>query len=79
MGIETLFVLVLAVFAKESIPKVNWVIATGTIIACTILILAVVSGKSAVQMDIILPVIFALIANVGCGLGLYLVRCVLRN
>jgi len=38
MGIETLFVLVLAVFAKESIPKVNWVIASGTIIACTILI-----------------------------------------
>jgi hypothetical protein len=48
MGIETLFVMVIAVFAKESIPKANWIIATGTIIACTILILAVVSGKSAV-------------------------------
>ncbi|MED3802292.1 hypothetical protein P4562_10175 [Lysinibacillus xylanilyticus] len=49
MGIEPFFVLVLAVFAKESIPKVNWVIATGTFIACTILILAVVSGKSVVN------------------------------
>ncbi|MCY9548675.1 hypothetical protein [Lysinibacillus xylanilyticus] len=49
MGIEPLFVLVLAVFAKESIPKENWVIATETFIACTILILAVVSGKSVVN------------------------------
>jgi len=49
MGIEPLFVLVLAVFAKESIPKANWVIAMGTIIACTILILAVVSRKSVVN------------------------------
>ncbi|MGE7926514.1 hypothetical protein [Lysinibacillus xylanilyticus] len=69
MDIEPLFVLVLAVFAKESISKANWVISTGTIIACIILILAVVSGKSAVQMDITLPVIFALIASVGCGVG----------
>lgn len=69
MGIETLFVLVLAVFAKESIPKAQWVITTGTFIACTILILAVVSGKSAVQMDLTLPVLVALIASVGCGVG----------
>lgn len=46
----------------------DWGIATGTFIACTILILAVVSGKSAVQMDITLPVIFALIASIG-GVG----------
>ncbi|MFB7158778.1 EamA family transporter [Lysinibacillus sp. NPDC056232] len=69
MGIGPLFVLVLAVFAKESIPKAQWVIATGTFIACTILIVAVVSGKSAVQMDITWPVILALIASVGCGVG----------
>ncbi|MFT9820022.1 EamA family transporter [Lysinibacillus sp. NPDC056185] len=69
MGIGPLFVLVLAVFAKESIPKVQWVIATGTFLACTILILAVISGKSAVQMDITFPVILALIASVGCGVG----------
>ncbi|MEY9979018.1 hypothetical protein [Lysinibacillus sp. RC79] len=69
MGIGPLFVLVLAVFAKESIPKAQWVIATGAFIACTILILAVVSGKSAVQMDLTLPVIVALIASVGCGVG----------
>ncbi|MFJ6208566.1 EamA family transporter [Lysinibacillus sp. NPDC092081] len=69
MGIGPLFVLVLAVFGKESIPKAQWVIATGTFIACTILILAVVSGKSAVQMDLTLPVIVALIASVGCGVG----------
>ncbi|MEY9974853.1 drug/metabolite transporter (DMT)-like permease [Lysinibacillus sp. RC46] len=69
MGIGPLFVLVLAVFAKESIPKVQWVIATGTFLACTILILAVVSGKSAVQMDITFPVILALIASVSCGVG----------
>lgn len=69
MGIGPLFVLVLAVFAKKSIPKSQWVIAMGTFIACTILILAVVSGKSVVQMDITLPVILALIASVGCGIG----------
>jgi len=69
MGIGPLFVLVLAVFAKESIPKAQWVIATGTLIACIILIVAVVSGKSAVQMDITWPVILALIASVGCGVG----------
>ncbi|MGE7945521.1 EamA family transporter [Lysinibacillus sp. NPDC093688] len=69
MGIGPLFVLVLAVFAKESIPKAQWVIAIGTFIACTILIVAVVSGKSAVQMDITWPVILALIASVGCGAG----------
>jgi len=69
MGIGPLFVLVLAVFAKESIPKAQWVIAIGTFIACTILIVAVVSGKSAVQIDITWPVILALIASVGCGAG----------
>jgi drug/metabolite transporter (DMT)-like permease len=70
MGIGPLFVLVLAFFAKESIPKAaQWVIAAGTFIACTILILAVVSGKSAIQMDITMPVILALIASVGCGIG----------
>ncbi|MCL1694552.1 DMT family transporter [Lysinibacillus sp. BPa_S21] len=69
MGIGPLFVLVLAVFAKESIPKSQWVIATGTFIACTILIFAVVSGKSAIQMEINLQVVLALIASVGCGIG----------
>ncbi|MFJ7732636.1 DMT family transporter [Lysinibacillus sp. NPDC097231] len=69
MGIGPLFVLILAVLAKESIPKAQWVIASGTFIACTILIVAVVSGKSAVHMDITLPVILALIASVGCGIG----------
>ncbi|MBG9455743.1 hypothetical protein ABE61_17200 [Lysinibacillus sphaericus] len=74
MGIGPLFVLVLAVFAKESIPKAQWVISTGTLIACIILIVAVVSGKSAVQMNITWPVILALIASVGCGVGAVLCR-----
>lgn len=69
MGIGPLFVLIVAFFAKESIPRVQWAIALGTFIACTILIVAVISGKSAVQMDLTLPVIVALIASVGCGIG----------
>ena len=69
MGIGPLFVLLLAVFAKEYIPKVQWVIAIGTLFACIILIMAVLSGNSALQMDVTLPVIIALVASVGCGIG----------
>ena len=69
MGIGPLFVLLLAVFAKEYIPKVQWVIAIGTLFACIILIMAVLSGNSALQMDVTLPVINALVASVGCGIG----------
>lgn len=69
MGIGPVFVLLLAVFAKESIPKVQWMIAIGTLFACIFLILAVLSGNSAVQMDVTLPVILALVASVCCGVG----------
>ena len=69
MGIGPLFVLLLAVLAKESIPKVQWMIAFGTLFACVILIGAVLSGNSAVQMEVSFPVILALVASVGCGIG----------
>lgn len=69
MGIGPLFVLLLAVFAKESIPRVQWIIAIGTLFACILLIFAVLSGNSAVQMDVTFPVIISLVASVGCGIG----------
>lgn len=72
MGIGPLFVLLLAVFAKENIPKVQWIIAIGTLFACIFLIVAVLSGNSAVQMEVTFPVILALIASVGCGIGVVL-------
>lgn len=69
MGIGPLFVLLLAVFAKESISKVQWIIAIGTLFACIFLIVAVLSGNSALQMDVTISVVLALITSVGCGIG----------
>lgn len=69
MGIGPLFVLVLAVIAKESIPRSQWLIAIGTLIACSVLIVSVLSGSSAVKLDITMPVIIALIASISCGVG----------
>lgn len=69
MGIGPLFVLILAVIAKESIPKAQWMIAFGTLLACAVMIVAVLSGKSAVQVEISGPVILALLASIGCGVG----------
>jgi len=69
MGIGPLFVLILAVIAKEYIPRTQWFIAFATLIACMILVIAVLSGNSAVQIDITVPVILALLASISCGLG----------
>ncbi|MFJ7666792.1 DMT family transporter [Lysinibacillus sp. NPDC097195] len=69
MGIGPLFVLILAVKAKEYIPKTQWLIAIATFIACIVLIVAVISGKSAVQITITFPVILALLASISCGVG----------
>jgi drug/metabolite transporter (DMT)-like permease len=69
MGIGPLFVLVLAVIAKESIPRAQWLIAMATMIACIVLIIAVLSGNSAVQLIITMPVIIALFASISCGVG----------
>ena len=45
MGIGPLFVLILAVIAKDYIPRTQWFIAFATLIACMVLIFAVLSGK----------------------------------
>lgn len=69
MGIGPLFVLILAVIAKDYIPRTQWFIAFATLIACMVLIFAVLSGKSAVQMAITLPVMLSLLASMSCGVG----------
>lgn len=62
MGIGPLFVLIFALIAKDYIPRMQWFIAFGTLIACMVLIFAVLSGKSAMQMAITFPVILAILA-----------------
>ncbi|MFJ7406215.1 MULTISPECIES: hypothetical protein [unclassified Lysinibacillus] len=52
MDIGPLFVLVVAGIAKETIPRAQWLIAIATMIACIVLIVAVLSGNSAIQLEI---------------------------
>lgn len=69
MGIAPLFILVLMMMQRKTIPTKKWLISIGTFFACLLLIWAVMNGESGVTSPFPLNMFVGLLASVLCGVG----------
>lgn len=69
MGIGPLFIALMMLLQKQSVRKLQWMIAIGTFIACLFLIVAVLGGETGVALQLSPASLIGLIASVLCGIG----------
>lgn len=69
MGIAPLFILCIYAVQKQRVAKMEWAIGVGTLVACTILIVAVLTNQSAIVEGDVLMSTLAIAASVACGIG----------
>lgn len=69
MGIGPLFIALMMLMQKQSVRKLQWMIAIGTFIACLFLIVAVLVGETGVALELSPASLVGLIASVLCGIG----------
>lgn len=69
MGVAPLFMVVLMVIQRKTISIRKWTISIGTLVACLILISAVINGKSGITSQISPNMLIGLVASICCGIG----------
>lgn len=69
MGVGPLFVLLLLVMQKQTVSRERWIIAAMTLLACCLLMYAVVTNQSGDVGHSPLLVGIAIVASVVCGIG----------
>ena len=69
MGIGPLFVVFIALLQRQTIRRENLLIAIGTLLTAILLIYAVFTGQSAVDMQWDFSSLLGIIASIICGLG----------
>lgn len=69
MGIAPLFILVLMLLQRKTISTKKWAISIGTLLACFILILAVINGESGIISQISTEMFIGIFASILCGIG----------
>ncbi|MBK3495287.1 DMT family transporter [Viridibacillus sp. YIM B01967] len=69
MGLGPLLIILIAVIQREKTRKARWFIAIGTLLACILVIGAVFTGRSAVNIEFNIQVVIGVIASIICGLG----------
>ena len=69
MGIAPLFILVLMMLQRKTISIKKWTVSIGTLLACFILIWAVINGESGITSQISTEMFIGVFASIFCGIG----------
>lgn len=69
MGVAPLFILVLMLLQRKPISIKKWAISIGTLLACFILIWAVINGESGITSQISTEMFIGIFASILCGIG----------
>lgn len=69
MGVAPLFILVLMMLQRKRITIKKWAISVGTLLACFILIWAVLNGESGITSQISTEMFIGVFASIFCGIG----------